>query len=181
MKCEALNTQLNDSTTKRLNDSTKNMKKLLFIAITALLCACVGPEGPRGPQGPQGPQGEPGEGTNWNVSWFTVDSDSWELVNNEGMPYYKYTITGKAIANLDEYTAREGLLFLYVYPYGVEEDEQGNFKGDQALLPYNRYYKDYSCIIDYEFYPGEISIYVTRSDDKLENPGTYTFRLVTLW
>jgi hypothetical protein len=160
------------------------MKKLLFIAITALLCACVGPEGPRGPQGPQGPQGpkgEPGEGTNWNVSWFTVDSDSWELVNNEGMPYYKYTITGKAIANLDEYTAREGLFFLYVYPYGVDVDQNKNYIGDQALLPYTRYYNGYSLATDYEFYPGELTIYITYNDFRVAQPDTFTFRLVTLW
>ncbi|MBR2618411.1 MAG: collagen-like protein [Paludibacteraceae bacterium] len=154
------------------------MKKLLFIAITALLCACVGPEGPRGPQGPKG---DPGEGMYKDVVWFTIEPGDWLLDTEAPKPYYHYGITGEAVAKLDEYAAREGLLFLYVYPYGVEEDEQGNYKGDQALLPYNRYYKDYSCIIDYEFYPGEISIYVTRSDDKLENPGTYTFRLVTLW
>ncbi|MEE1183729.1 MAG: hypothetical protein UHZ06_04500 [Paludibacteraceae bacterium] len=159
------------------------MKKLLFIAMTALLCACVGPEGPRGPQGPQGPQGEPGEGsTNWDVVWFTVDKNAWELVDdNDGMPYYKYTITGDAVAKLDDFAAREGLFFLYIYPYGVEEDKDGNFVGYQALLPYTRYYNGYSYATDYEFAPGELTIYITYSDFQVAQPETFTFRLVTLW
>jgi hypothetical protein len=157
------------------------MKKLLFIAFTALLCACVGPEGPRGPQGPQGPQGEPGSGTNWDVVWYTVQSEDWQLELNGGKPYYKYTITGDAVAMLDEFAAREGLLFLYVYPYGTKEDQDGKIIGDQALLPYTRYYDGYSYAMDYEFYPGELTIYMTYSDFDMSRPDTHTFRLVTLW
>ncbi len=150
--------------------------KFLLVSITALLCACVGPAGPRGPQG------EPGEGANWNVRWFTVESNDWELVDNVQEPYYRYTITGNDVAALDNYTAREGLFFLYVYPYGVEKDRDDNPIGYQALLPYTRYYKDYSYATDYEFYPGELTIYVTYSDFNVEvRPETFTFRLVTLW
>ena len=153
--------------------------KYLLVAITALLCACVGPEGPRGPEGPQG---EPGEGANWHVTWFTIDSNDWELVDNGPEPFYKYTVTGQSVEALDSYTAREGLLLLYVYPYGVEKDKDGRIIGDQALLPYTRYYKGYSYATDYEFYPGELTVYVTYSDFDVEvRPETFTFRLVTLW
>ena len=93
--------------------------KYLLVAITVLLCACVGPEGPRGPQG------EPGEGANWNLTWFTVEANDWELVENGPEPFYKYTVTGDAVAALDDYTAREGLFFLYIYPYGYERDRNG--------------------------------------------------------
>lgn len=154
------------------------MKKLLFIAITALLCACSGTQGP---QGPQGPQGEPGEGVNWDVVWFTVNQNDWVLEQNGNQPYYKYTITGDAMAKLDDYAAREGLLFLYVYPYGTQVDKDGNYTGEQALLPYTRYYGGYSYATDYEFVPGELTIYITYSDFQVTQPDTFTFRLVTLW
>ncbi len=156
--------------------------KFLLVAVVALLCACVGPEGPRGPEGPQGPQGEPGEGgVNWDVTWFTVYAQDWEAMQTETGVYYKYTVTGDAVAKLDEYAAREGLFHLYVYPYGVEEDANGNFIGYQALLPYTRYYDGYSYATDYEFAPGELTIYITYSDFAQVQPEDYTFRLVTLW
>lgn len=154
------------------------MKKLLFIAITALLCACVGPEGPRGPQGPQG---EPGSGANWDVVWFTVKKNDWMFIQNGNQPYYKYTITGDAVAKLNDYAAREGLFFVYVYPNGTSKDAQGNYTGYQALLPYTRYYDGYSYATDYEFISGELSIYITYSDFRILQPDTFTFRLVTLW
>jgi hypothetical protein len=158
------------------------MKKLLFIAITALLCACVGPEGPRGPQGPQGPQGKPGDGgANWDVTWFTVNSEDWELVEIGTESFYMYTVTGDAVAQLDEFAAREGLFQLYIYPYGVEKDADGNYVGYQALLPYTRYYTEFSYATDYEFVPGELSIFITYSDYRKMQPDTFTFRLVTLW
>lgn len=156
--------------------------KFLLVAVVALLCACVGPEGPRGPEGPQGPQGEPGEGgVNWDVTWFTVRSQDWELVQSGTGSYYKYTVTGDAVAKLDEFAAREGLFHLYIYPYGVEEDADGNFIGYQALLPYTRYYDGYSYATDYEFAPGELTIYITYSDFVELQPEKFTFRLVTLW
>lgn len=152
------------------------MKKILFVlsAVIVLFASC------EGPAGRDGMDGRDGEGTYFFVKEYTVNTNSWELVNGEDElnSFYRYEID---IPQLDRDMYNYGNVFCYMFQK-VDGYEV------QTLLPYhlplgqdtgNGKPDFWSETYFYDFMEGSIMIYVYYSDFYTNNrPPTTTFRVV---
>lgn len=150
------------------------MRKLLFFLFAAaLLFGCQGQEGP------MGPMGIPGEGTNWDVTEWTVSSNQWKLngtVNGGNSYYYCELVDPK----LTPFIASSGNVAVYLY---TNTTSSGRI---QTPLPYVSHYTDgkaaWTETYDFDFAPGSIVVYVKYSDFNTATvPPTRTFRVVKTW
>ncbi len=159
------------------------MKKLLLLMpliATLFLTSCEGDPGPMGPMGPSGNDGEDGV-VNYVKSKFTVESNDWELVDNQ---YYKFTFDYEELTTT---MCDIGVVCAYMF---WTDDENVMYQGQ---LPCTRYYTEekknddgttsdifYSTTIDYEYGPNQITFFVTNSDFYIgDKPQTYNFRVIT--
>ncbi len=153
------------------------MKKVLSVLLAAMLfVAC---EGPEGPMGAQGPKGEPGEGTNWDITSFTINENEWELIGepNELNSFY---MVDKPLKELTEWIYKNGTVVAYIetekgvkngLPYVLHLGEKDNFGESYWTETYN-----------FDFYPGGVGFYVSYSDFKTSMyPRTETFHVVIMW
>lgn len=155
------------------------MKKILFLLSAAVLlfASC---EGPAGRDGFDGLDGKDGAITYRFVKEYTVNTNSWELVNGEDQlnSFFRYEIE---IPQLDREIYNYGDVFCYMFQ-NVDGDEV------QTLLPFhipiaqdngNGQTDFWSETYFYDFMEGSIMIYVYYSDFYTNNrPGTSTFRVV---
>ncbi len=117
---------------------------------------------------------EMSEDIDWYSKKITVKSDDWVLHSNRDNDNIYYYADIK-VSELTGSICKGGIICCYLY-----EDNA------QTQLPCTRYYQDsdqnyWSKTIDYDFYKGGITIYVTDSEFYDENPGDMEFRLAFIY
>lgn len=115
--------------------------------------------------------------TSEEVRWYSgeFNVERWiEGCDADGLN--RYYMANVSIPRLDYNAVRYGQVscYLYVGP------------GTQAPLPYVRHYENYkdqrwTRTIDYEYYEGGITIYVTDNDFAGDVPEPITFRIILSW
>jgi len=155
----------------------------MILPLVAAIClgSCKGDEGPMGPAGPAGHDGQNGQDgkdgdpcTNFLRYDFTVDSDYWELVKNEdnGKAYYKYSFK---FEELTKDICNYGIVGAYL----MWDEDKVTYQSQLPTVRHNKEGDDYfTCTIDYDFGPQDITFYVTNSDFYVEDkPETMVFRV----
>lgn len=114
--------------------------------------------------------------TTEDVIWRSIEikADSWiKCADREGLnPYYKTSVN---VPQINNNVLKGGIVTCYLYD------------GDaQAPLPSVRHYENasnqlWTRTIDYEYYSGGVTFYVTDSDFAGQYPGTLYFRLMLAW
>ena len=151
------------------------MKKvILFTLIATIFISC---EGPMGPRGYDGRDGHDGLLSTWKVIEMPVNANQWvEYTDNNGLNrFYAVDIN---VPEITENIFLDGLILCYLYRAGTPPV--------QTVLPSVRHYENthgdlWTQTIDYEYYNGGISIYVTNSDFAIDPPGDMFFVLQILY
>lgn len=147
------------------------IKKVLFLIAAAFAFAAC--------EGPMGPPGQDGFGANRAVFTVTVEEQSWQLENANGLnPYFWASVDAPEITN-EVYKTGDVQVYLIVNP----GDTQNEF---QCPLNYSypnrnqegQLWTDYYSFV---FMPGAIELYVDYSDFAEEQPPYQEFRVVVTW
>ena len=144
------------------------MKTITFAAIAVMalgLCSCE--------RYVYTVRDETTEEVRWYSGEFTLEH--WiECCDADGLNrYYKADVS---IPRLNSKTIRNGQINCYLY---VGQDIQ-------APLPYVRHFENYqgqrwTCTVDFEYYSGGITIYVTDNDFAGDVPEPMSFRIALSW
>lgn len=116
---------------------------------------------------------ETSDDVTWHTKKITVKAKDWELYSNRDNDIYYFADID--VSELTSAVCKGGIVCCYLY------------EGDaQTQMPCTRYYQDsdqnyWSKTIDYDFYKGGITIYVTDSEFYDENPGDMEFRLAFIY
>lgn len=151
------------------------MKRLLLILAVAMMAvACEGPQGPQGPAGRDGRDGELiGE-------WFTVTvkADEWEPVDDEygNFLYFQHHRVG--VTYITNNVCNNGIAIgTTVVPSGKVNIQQVM----PVIIPFeDNTGKLYTKQLSFDYSPDELIFYVHYSDFREVNPGTITFRIMTI-
>ena len=134
------------------------MRRLFFVAVTAIVLVSCGKEGPQGPRGPQGRNGQDGrDGTQINTYYFDVYPNEWRTDGNYGFSGY-YCFAEKNVGELTSAVIDHGAVLVYVI--------FGNFDNQ---LPFVEPLYDnggYTRIIRYDLQQGKIGFIVADTDFK---------------
>ncbi|MBR4264858.1 MAG: hypothetical protein IKQ46_02260 [Bacteroidales bacterium] len=155
------------------------MKKIfLFIPMLIAVLIFQSCKGDMGPMGPMGPAGEDGVVLIHRFD-LEINSNDWEKVDNQ---YFRYRFE---LPELTETMCIDGVVSAYI----TWEDNGVQY---QSQLPQTRYYSEeknnddgtsetifYSTTIDYEYAPGELTVFYTNSDFFVnERPQSLKLRVI---
>jgi len=135
------------------------MRKLFFIAVTAIVLVSCGKEGPQGPRGRDGRDGR--DGTKINTYYFDVYPNEWRTEGNYGFSGY-YCFAEKNVSELTSAVIDQGAVLAYVI-FGDYDNQ----------LPFVEPLYDngeYTRIIRYDLQPGKIGFIVADTDFRTWNP-----------
>jgi hypothetical protein len=147
------------------------MKKrlLALLAITGCL-SC---------EGPMGPPGESGVETQWEAIYYTVESEDWELVGNQGAPnsFYQFFFNEAA---LTEFIYKEGVVIGYVVLNADTRDEILRPLPD--TWPVGEKSSIWTESYTFDYMPGSVAFYVGYSDFATNvRPPKTKFKLMMIW
>ena len=143
------------------------MRKLLFLSLlSALFISCERPKNVNE--------------TNWRIIDIQVNSSDWKYSNKADNNFYYASIKVPA---LNSFIYNSGLVFMYV-EYRADD---GSYY--QAILPSVRHYEEinggnhfyWTTTIDYDYYIGGVTVYVTNSDFFNQIPESMRFVLKMIW